>query len=126
MDLLGSVVGHSNQPAGMVMGGSVLDSSGLIDGAIRVVKIHPNGCLEEQRTDGRWHGGQALGNVVAEIGKDLTAVHKGIGLALGNGTAAKLDGDVGEGCVVYSLLVMRLLNKGRLGVCWLPLKRISF
>ena len=90
------------------------------------MKIDPDGCLEEQRSDGRWHGSQALDDIVAKIGKNLTAVHKNIGLALGNGTAAKLDGDVGEGCVVYSLLVMRLLNKGRLGVCWLPLKRISF
>ena len=76
MDLLGPVVGRGNQPAGMVMGGSVLHLSGLIDGTVRVVKIDPNGCSQEQRTDGRWHGGQALGDVVAEIGKDLTAVHK--------------------------------------------------
>ena len=126
MDLLGPVVGHGNQPSGMVMGGSVLDSSGLNDGAIRVVKIDPNGCSEEQRTDGRWHGGQALDDVVAEIDKDLTAVHKNIGLTLGNGTAAKLDGDVGQGCVVYSLLVMRLINEGRWGVCWLALRRMRF
>lgn len=95
MDLLGPVIRNGNQPAGMVMGGSVLHLSGLIDGAVGVVKIDPNGSSQEQKTDGGWHGGQALSDVIAEIGKDLTAVHEDVGLTLGDDAAAKFDGNIG-------------------------------
>ena len=115
MDLLGPVIRNGNQPAGMVMGDSVLHLSGLIDGAVGIVKIDPYGCSEEQRTDGGWHGGQALSDVIAEIGKDLTAVHEDVGLTLGDNAAAQFDGNISQGCVVDSLLMRRVLNEGRWG-----------
>ena len=79
----------------MVMGGSVFHLSGLTDWAIGIVKIDPDGCSEKQRTDGRWHGGQAQTDIVTEIGKNITAVHEDIGLTLDGCSATKFDGEIG-------------------------------
>ena len=105
----------------MMMGGGVLHVAGLADGTIAVLKIHPNGCSEEQRTDGGWHGGEALGDVIGEIGEDLTAVNEDVRLTFDDNAAVKFDWKIRQGCVVDPLLLMRLLRRllkeGRWGLC---------
>ena len=105
----------------MVMGGSVLHMAGLVDGTVGVVEIDPNGCSEEQRTDGGWHGGQAFDDVICEIGEDLSAVNEDARLAFDDNAAAKFDWKVRQGCVVDPLLLIRLLQRllkeGRWGLC---------
>ena len=103
MDFLGPIIGHRHEPTGIVMCGSMLHMFGLRYGPVRVVEVDPNGRSFEQGTDGGWHCGQTLGDIVVEIREDPAAVDEDRRLAFDNDATAKFDGKVDQCCIVDSL-----------------------